>query len=86
MKKKLWASGVTILLGAFLQVNAQVAPKKLNLSNFNEVRDYVIGDTANPEYFKVDWHKTVFDGVVDATAQDKPILLWLYFGGPLGNC
>jgi hypothetical protein len=77
---------MALMLGAVLPVNAQQAPSQLSLSNFEEVRDYVVGDTVEPEYFKVDWHKAVLDGVVEARAQDKPILLWLYFGGPLGNC
>ncbi len=78
--------GMVFLLGTVLRTSAQDAPDKLSLRNFNEVRDFVIGDTAEPEYFKVDWKGNVLDGVVEARAQDKPILLWLYFGGPLGNC
>ena len=34
----------------------------------------------------VSWHDAVIDGVLDAQAQDKPLLLWLYFGGPLDDC
>ncbi len=83
---KIRLCGMAFMLGAMLQTSAQDAPESLSLSNFKEVRDYVVGDTAEPEYFKVNWHKTVLDGVVAATDQDKPILLWLYFGGPLGNC
>jgi len=69
-----------------LNASAQAAPESLSFTNFKEVRDYVIGDTAEPEYFKVDWQENVFDGVTAGMKQDKPILLWLYFGGPLGNC
>ena len=63
-----------------LQTSAQDAPESLSLSNFKEVRGYVVGDTAEPEYFKVDWKTNILDGIVEARAQDKPILLWLYFG------
>ena len=77
---------MTFMLGTMLYTSAQNAPEKLSFSNFKEVRNYVIGDTAEPEYFKVDWKDNVLDGVVDAMTEDKPILLWLYFGGPLGNC
>ncbi|MEZ5978868.1 MAG: hypothetical protein R3F34_11665 [Planctomycetota bacterium] len=34
----------------------------------------------------VDWLPTALDGIVAAQAADKPIVLWLYFGGPLGDC
>ena len=74
------------MLGTMLSSSAQNAPEELSFSNFKEIRNYVIGDTAEPEYFKVDWKDNVLDGVVDAMTEDKPILLWLYFGGPLGNC
>ena len=77
---------MTFMLGTMLYTSAQNAPEKLSFSKFKEVRNYVIGDTAEPEYFKVDWKDNVLDGVVDARTEDKPILLWLYFGGPLGNC
>ncbi|PQJ27883.1 hypothetical protein BSZ32_04795 [Rubritalea profundi] len=77
---------MTFMLGTMLSSSAQNAPEELSFSNFKEIRNYVIGDTAEPEYFKVDWKDNVLDGVVDAMTEDKPILLWLYFGGPLGNC
>jgi hypothetical protein len=86
MKTRLLTYGTAFILGAILNASAQSAPEKLSLANFKEVRDYVIGDTAEPEYFKVDWQDNVFDGVTEGMKQDKPILLWLYFGGPLGNC
>ncbi len=83
---KMRLCGMAFMLAGALQTSAQIAPEKLSLSNFKKVRDYVIGDTAKPEYFKVNWKENVLDGVVAGRAQDKPILLWLYFGGPLGNC
>ncbi len=86
MKTRLLTCGVAFILGTMLNASAQSAPKNLSFTNFKEVRDYVIGDTAEPEYFKVDWQENVFDGVTAGMKQDKPILLWLYFGGPLGNC
>ena len=86
MEMKLWTRSMLFMLGTSLLTSAQQSPEKLSVSNFKEVRDYVIGDTADPEYYKVAWKENVLDGVVSAKAQDKPILLWLYFGGPLGNC
>lgn len=35
---------------------------------------------------QVDWHPAVIDGVLAAQAADRPLVLWLYFGGPLGDC
>lgn len=62
------------------------APLDLSWESYAEVRDYVIGDETGENYLKVKWEETVFDGQVAGVKEDKPILLWLYFGGPLGNC
>lgn len=34
----------------------------------------------------VDWLPAVIDGVIAGQRADRPIVLWLYFGGPLGDC
>lgn len=65
---------------------AAESPTSLTWKNYKEVSDYVIGEPSNNNYLKVDWQKTVMDGQVLGAKEDKPILLWLYFGGPLGNC
>ena len=55
MEMKLWTRSMLFMLGTTLLTSAQQSPEKLSVSNFKEVRDYVIGDTAEPEYYKVAW-------------------------------
>lgn len=65
-------------------VGAVEAPKSLTSANFDEVKSYVVG--GEPRFLNVDWKSTVLDGHNAGLKADKPILLWLYFGGPMGNC
>ncbi len=34
----------------------------------------------------VDWRATAYEGLLESQRADKPLLLWLYFGGPRGAC
>lgn len=79
---KIWGSLLSIALAA--HVGAVEAPRSLNLANFEEMKAYVVGGEAR--FLDVDWKATVLDGHNTGLKKDKPILLWLYFGGPMGNC
>lgn len=65
---------------------AQNTPDRVRLDNFHEIKSYVVGSEYNQLYMSVPWVDNVLDGQAKAAKEDKPILLWLYFGGPLGNC
>ena len=38
------------------------------------------------QFQAVDWHSTAYEGIRESQRTDKPLLLWLYFGGPRGAC
>lgn len=78
---KVW-SVLSFALAA--HVGAVEAPKSLTLANFDAVKAYVVG--GEQRFLEVDWKSTVLDGHNEGLKADKPILLWLYFGGPMGNC
>ena len=65
-------------------VGAVEAPRSLTTANFEQVKAYVVG--GEQRFLEVDWQSTVLDGHNQGLKADKPILLWLYFGGPMGNC
>ena len=69
---------VTALQGA--------APESLTWKNFDEVAGYVRLKPGDLNYQKISWHSTVIEGQREAQKQDKPLLLWLYFGDPRANC
>jgi hypothetical protein len=61
-------------------------PKSLTWKNFDEVADYVRLKPGDLNYQKIAWLSTVIEGQREAQKQDKPLLLWLYFGDPRANC
>ena len=85
MRRLLSIGMASIFLGGAVW-GQEEAPAKLTDANLAKVQAYVVGDTVGAEYRKVAWKSNVLDGQREGSASDKPILLWLYFGGPLGNC
>ena len=74
------------LLGATIHAAPAKAPDALTWKNFDQVAQYVRLKPGDLNYQKVQWHSTVIDGQREAQKQDKPLLLWLYFGDPRANC
>lgn len=68
-----------------IPVSAQ-APKELTWKNFDQVAKYVSLKPTDENYQKITWHDTVLKGHQLAQKEDKPLLLWLYFGDPRANC
>ncbi len=62
------------------------APSSLTWKNFDAVEQYLKLKPADENYQKVTWHSTVIEGQKKAQSEDKPLLLWLYFGDTRGNC
>lgn len=87
MKKRLFSMCAVLLGSASLLFGQDAeAPAELSWYNYEEVRDYVVGQESDNNFLLVDWKDNVLDGQVAAVEEDKPLLLWLYFGGPLGAC
>jgi len=85
MKLVMMAFGLGFGLGCGT-VSAEQAPEKLTWKNFDEVADYARQSEREKLYLEVNWHNSVLDAQRVAFAADKPLLLWLYFGDPRGNC
>ncbi len=62
------------------------APASLTWGNYEQVEKYIRLKPSDENYQKVKWHSTVIAGHQKAQTEDKPLLLWLYFGDPRGNC
>jgi hypothetical protein len=62
------------------------APNKFDWKSIEEVEKYIRLKPADENYQKITWHSTVIAGQRKAQNEDKPLLLWLYFGDPRGNC
>ena len=73
------------LFGCLLVVFAAAAlpPTELNDKTFAEWRDRIRPKSEELCFATVDWLPTLWDGVIEAQKQDKPILLWAMNGHPL---
>lgn len=76
----LWGSA------AILQADPAKTPESLSWKNFDAVSQYIRLKPNDLNYQKIKWLNTVFEGQRRAQKEDKPLLLWLYFGDPRANC
>lgn len=77
---------VFCILFSSIALAAETPPTQFDFSNYQSVKKYVEGDDTENTYLKLKWHTSVLDGQIQAVKADKPLLLWLYFGNPLGRC
>lgn len=61
------------------------APEGLtpNAENFARWRDYLRPKSEELAFCDIPWRPTLWDAVLEAQRQDKPILLWAMNGHPL---
>jgi hypothetical protein len=73
------------LLGSMLVLFAVDAqpPAELNDETFARWRDQIRPKSEEMCFVTVHWLPTLWDGVIAAQKQDKPILLWAMNGHPL---
>lgn len=67
-------------------VGQNSAPEKLDWQTFPQIKAHASLKASDLVFQSLDWRTRIFDGVVDGQKQDKPILMWLYFGDPRGHC
>ena len=60
--------------------------EKLDWSTYSRLRDAVAVTPAELSWQRVEWRGGLWNGLVEAQAKDKPILLWLFEGDPRGGC
>ncbi len=76
----------SIALAGVAHAAPDKAPTSLSWKNFDEVSSYIRLKPGDLNYQKISWHSTVIEGQREAQKQDKPLLVWLYFGDPRANC
>jgi hypothetical protein len=78
----------TIFGGIFVLLVASVghgADQKPALSaDYEKMRDLILPSPHEQSYRSIDWRTNVLRGVVDAQRQDKPVMIFLMNGHPLG--
>lgn len=62
---------------------AENAPE-LSDATFERWRDFIAPKPGELSFRQIPWRARLWDAVVDAQAQEKPIVLWAMNGHPLG--
>lgn len=65
---------------------ASQKPADLTWETFSQVKHHASPRAEDLAWQQIDWQNTVADGVNKARLEDKPIVMWLYFGDPRGSC
>ncbi len=73
---------IVVMLVVVLSVVAD-SPAELNDKTFAEWRDRIRPTAEERSVESVDWHPTLWDGVMVAQKEDRPILMWAMNGHPL---
>ena len=87
MKKFVSGKVATVLLLASIGLGAdqdqplQTPPLS---AEYVKCRDHVLPDSSEQSYRKIPWRASVLRGIVDAQKNDKPFLIILMNGHPLG--
>ncbi len=71
---------------ALVALQSAVPPAELNEKTFGLVRSHASPTKQDLAFQGIDWKPSVFDGLVQAKREDKPMLMWMYFGDPRGRC
>lgn len=68
------------------QAPQNAAPAKLTDETYSAVRSFAKPKASDLTFQQIDWKPSVYEGLVAAQKEDKPMVLWLYFGDPRSSC
>jgi hypothetical protein len=71
------------VLVASILLAAAPAPPELNDQTYARWRDFIQPKPEEVNWEEIPWRATLWDAVVEAQQQEKPILLWAMNGHPL---
>ncbi len=57
---------------------------ELTEANFDAWREYIRADASELAWTRIPWAVSLREGIVKADAAEKPVLLWVMNGHPLG--
>ncbi len=75
---------VTLLLSVSIQTPPSTAPQ-VTPETLEGLIEFVVPTDEELKWRSVPWRPTLFDGLRDGAAKDKPVLLWAMNGHPLGS-
>lgn len=69
---------------ASAQEPAAASPASLDEGNFTAWRDRILPDESELGWEKIPWLTSFGEGVHEASRRERPLLLWMMNGHPLG--
>lgn len=75
----------TILTQSYNPATAS-PPSALTASSFDTLKLHASPLPQDLSWQSIDWQNTVAKGINKARLEDKPIVMWLFFGDPRGSC
>jgi hypothetical protein len=88
MRKIVLANVVTmVLLGAGFALGVDQEPPLQRpplSSEYAKLRDQVLPNPTERSYRKIGWRTSVLQGIVDSQKEDRPVMIVLMNGHPLG--
>ena len=57
---------------------------QLNENTYNMWREFIKPTSQELSWAKIPWRSTFYDGLIDADHEQRPLLLWVMNGHPLG--
>lgn len=61
-----------------------ISAEDLSEKNYKQIRDSILPKPEEVEWRAIGWRTTLWDGVIDAQKEDKPVLLYAMNGHPFG--
>lgn len=61
-------------------------PAELSETTLAAVRRHASPTAEDLAFQRLDWRTTIHEGLLAAQREDKPLLMWMYFGDPRGHC
>ena len=58
--------------------------RRLTKATYDTYRDEVLPDPAERKWEQIAWYPNYADGLAEAARQEKPVMLWVMNGHPLG--
>ncbi len=61
-----------------------ITAEEFSEKNYKQIRDSILPKDDEVEWRAIGWRTTLWDGVIDAQKEDKPVLLYTMNGHPFG--
>ena len=90
MKKPFVLWMLILSLGIVDRVSADVPAEvdrfslKLNQASYSQWRNHILPEAGELDFEKIPWLATFKDGILASEAEQRPLLLWVMNGHPLG--